>query len=96
MIALEYTDKNLRPKRKLNDLLPQDIANTPNIQLFGDKQITVDGCKGVDEYSDLYIKIKTNEGLLTVGGRYLNIKLLTVTSIIVEGKILSVEFEDWR
>ena len=93
---MEYTDKNIRPKRGLNDILPQDITNTPNIQLFGDKQITVDGCKGVDEYTDLYIKIKTNGGLISIGGRYLNIKLLTTTSIIVEGKIFSVAFEDWR
>ena len=80
----------------LKNKLPTELTNGTIMEICSDKQITIDGCKGISEYSDFTIKIKTANGLVAVSGRYLSIKYLSVSSVVIEGKILNVEFVDWR
>lgn len=80
----------------LKNKLPLELTNGAVIEICSDRQITIDGCKGISEYSDFTIKIKTSNGLIAVSGRYLTIKYLSVSSVVIEGKILNVEFIDWR
>lgn len=79
----------------LKNKLPLELTNASVMEICSDRQITIDGCKGIVEYSDFMVKIKTAGGIVSIGGRYLNIKYLSVNSVVIEGKLLSVEFEDW-
>ena len=81
---------------ELKNILPAEFTNMPAIQLIGSRELTLDGCKGIAEYSDYAIKIKTSCGAVTVSGHCLNIKYLSVNSVVIEGKIRCVEFCDRR
>ena len=77
---------------ELKDILPAEFTNMPTIQLIGSRELTLDGCKGIAEYSDYAVKLKTTCGLISVSGHCLNIKYLSVSSVVIEGKIVCVEF----
>lgn len=62
------------------------------VELLGNRQAMVDGCKGIIEYSDSCIRLSTARLILKFTGVGLEIKALTDTSAIVEGTILSVEY----
>ena len=84
------------PGRFVRDIMPSEFTSTPVIQLVGNKRLTVEGCKGIEEYSDIVIKVKTADGTAAAYGSGLNIKFLSTTAVIVEGRINRVELEDWR
>ena len=77
---------------ELRNILPAEFTNMPTIQLIGSRELTLDGCKGIAEYTDNAIKIKTTCGVISVSGYCLNIKYLSVNSVVIEGKIQCVEF----
>ena len=77
---------------EIRNILPAEFTNMPTIQLIGSRELTLDGCKGIAEYSDYTIKIKTTCGVVSVSGYCLNIKYLSMSSVVIEGKIQCVEF----
>ncbi len=64
------------------------------IQICGRKEVTIDGCKGIVEYLDCEMKVGTNDGYVTVFGTDLNIKYLSINTVVVEGKLQRIEFSD--
>lgn len=62
------------------------------VELLGNRQAVVDGCKGIIEYSDSCIRLSTSRLILRFTGTGLEIRALTDSSAIVEGTILSVEY----
>ena len=67
-------------------------ATSPNIEITGNREIVVDGCEGVFEYSDNYIKIKIKKGVLILYGSDLNIVCFENSLITLNGKIDTLEF----
>ena len=61
-------------------------------EIFGIGKITVDGCFGVSEYRDCYIKLKLNKGGLIICGEGFDITNFENRQITVKGKIISLEF----
>lgn len=70
----------------------KEITSSPNIEIVGNKEIVVDGCEGVFEYSDNYIKIKIKKGALILYGSDLNIVCFENSLITLKGKIETLEF----
>lgn len=66
--------------------------NGARIELFGNREITVEGCAGVSEYSDTYLKLKLPKGSLILCGRDFDILSFEGTTITVKGYISSLEF----
>ena len=62
------------------------------VELLGNRQAVVDGCKGIIEYSDSCIRLSTPRLILKFTGTGLEIRALTDSSAIVEGTILSLEY----
>ena len=81
---------------ELKNILPAEFTGMPTIQLIGSREFTLDGCKGIAEYSDYAIKIRTSCGVVCICGHRLNIRYLSINSVVVEGRISSVEFLDRR
>lgn len=79
----------------LKNKLPLELTNSSVMEICSDRQITIDGCKGIVEYSDFMVRIKTSGGVVSICGRRLNIKYLSINSVVIEGKLLKLEFEDW-
>lgn len=70
----------------------KDLMTSPNIEISGNREIVVDGCEGVFEYSDSYIKIKLKKGVLILSGNNLNIVCFENSLITLKGKIETLEF----
>ncbi len=86
----------MNSEKKLQSIVPYELTNRPVSEIIGNRQLTVEGCKGIEEYTEVLIKVKTTDGTLAAYGSDLNIKLLSTSAVIVGGVINRVEFEDWR
>ena len=64
----------------------------PHTEIFGNTRINIDGCFGVAEYRDTYIKLRLNKGMLILCGSGFDIVMFENRMIAVKGKISSVEF----
>lgn len=63
-----------------------------HLELFGNREIIIEGCMGVLEYSDTYLKLRLPKGSLTVCGSGFDIVTFEDTVITVRGNISSLEF----
>lgn len=70
----------------------KDLTLSPNIEMLGNREIIIDGCEGVFEYSESYIKIKIKKGVLILYGSDLNIVCFENSFISLKGKIETLEF----
>ncbi len=75
-----------------NTVFEGDIINGPHSEVFGNKKITIDGCFGVIDYNDTYIKLKLIKGCIILCGEGFNIAFFENKLITVTGKISSIEF----
>ncbi len=64
----------------------------PHIEFFGNREIIIEGCLGVFEYSDTYLKLKLPKGSLILCGNSFDISSFEATTISIKGKIDSLEF----
>ncbi|MBE6747986.1 MAG: hypothetical protein E7557_02020 [Ruminococcaceae bacterium] len=63
-----------------------------NIELYGNKQIIVEGCKGVVDYCEDFLKLDLGKIILKITGRNLVIESYIYEQIDLKGEIVSVEF----
>lgn len=71
---------------------PAAFLTEARVELLGNRQAVVDGCKGIIEYSDTCIRLSVPRLILKFTGTGLEIRALTDSSAIVEGTILSLEY----
>lgn len=68
--------------------LPSEIVlNLPLITLVGKDELNIENYKGIIEYSDVKIRVKTTCGILKIEGRALTIKQLTNENLVIRGHI---------
>ncbi|MDR3643552.1 MAG: YabP/YqfC family sporulation protein [Clostridia bacterium] len=73
--------------------LPADITTgAAHLELSGNREAVVDGCRGVLEYDENVIRLNTGAVAVRFCGRGLSIRSLTRDSAVVEGYITSIEF----
>ncbi len=78
---------------KINSsVLDDDLIKGPHIELFYNNQIVIDGCKGIYEYNDTYLKLRLDKGALVICGKSFDIVTFENNTITVKGKIDSLEF----
>ena len=61
------------------------------IEMLANREISVDGCRGIVEYNDLYIKLRIIGGLLIISGERLQIPIFEKPLITVTGIINNIE-----
>ena len=73
--------------------LPRELMlNLPQITLTGASEALIENYKNIIEYSETFIRVHTNSGVLALTGSRLVLKQLTAENIIVCGKISKLEF----
>ncbi len=82
---------NLFGSEKVFDTLSLSGAHT---EIFGSTRIVIEGCLGVYEYNDCYLKLKLTKGAVIVSGSNFDISAFENSTITVNGKIGSLEFCD--
>ncbi len=74
--------------------VPKDvILDLPRISICGDKEIFIENHKGIMEYTDTCIRIKTNDGVAHIYGEELRIIILESDRMVINGELLRVEYE---
>ena len=77
--------------------LPPEIGGATGISLEGRAFIEIDGCRGLCAYSRNCISVRIKEGILSVYGEELCLKIYHGARIAVCGRISGVSFgEDGR
>lgn len=69
-----------------------DLVRRPHTEIFSNKRLTVDGCVGVFEYREDFIKLRLQKGSMIVCGDCLTIICYENKMITIGGKLSSLEF----
>ena len=70
----------------------KDDSLKGNIELHGNREIIIDGAKGVIDYSEDFLKIDLGNICLKISGHNLVIESFIYEQIDVKGEIISLEF----
>ena len=88
--------KRKTKQSKLDRLLeiPKEISsNEPKITIIGFNEMLIENYKGILEYQDFFVRLKTYTGIININGFNLNLNEMTNDDIVVTGKIESIDFE---
>jgi sporulation protein YqfC len=73
--------------------LPSGIfAGLAHLELSGNREAIIEGCKGVLEYDENLVRINTGKMIIRFLGRGLTIRNLTEDSAVIEGYITTIEY----
>lgn len=75
-----------------DDIIDRGMISGAHTEIFGNSQISIEGCMGVFEYRDTYLKLKLSKGAVIICGSGFDITYFENRLITVKGKISSVEF----
>lgn len=79
-------------EKKSKFQLSQVIVNEPKIEMTGNREIIIDGCKGVVEYSENLIKLNLGETVLALSGDGLVINSFDSSIVVITGQISDISF----
>ena len=68
------------------------LSSSARFELCGNREVVVDGCRGVLEYDETVVRINTGKMITCFFGRGLTLKCLTPDSLVIGGFITSIEF----
>lgn len=87
---------NNRFSNKINKALelPREISSSDTkISIIGFDEMLIENYKGILEYEEFYIKVKTVIGNINISGFKLELEQFTEDDICVKGKIESIDIE---
>ncbi len=84
------TKDNTHEKKRKQPLLP--VTNAPCIELSGNREILIEGSKGVLEYSTETVRVNTQGMIVSIAGRELNLRCISESALIIDGFITAVTF----
>ena len=74
--------------------MPKDIfSGCSKITTYDDNQLIIENYKGIMEYTNEKIRIKTGNKILYIDGKSLTICAITDCDILIEGKFKNVGWE---
>lgn len=81
-----------RKKKERKLQLPDMLINEAKIEMIGNREIIVDGCKGVIEYGENLIKLNIGELVLCLVGDNMIIESFDSGVAIIGGKFAEISF----
>ena len=78
-------------KNKDISVLAANLSNV-HMEVNGNREVILEGSRGVVEYSETSIKINTGKYIISFQGRGLHIKCMTDCDIVIHGFITSIEY----
>lgn len=74
------------------DDVQEKVIVKSHIELFSNEEITVDGCRGILDYNEQYIKLRLIKGGVILFGETLSVTFFENGAIRIKGKISALEF----
>lgn len=68
--------------------------DVPHIEMQGNREVLVDGCRGVLEYTSDQIKINAGSCVIRFSGGDLTIRAYSENQTEINGEILQIDFEN--
>ncbi|MBQ4645037.1 MAG: YabP/YqfC family sporulation protein [Clostridia bacterium] len=85
--------RKTREKNQLkNKIIGEMFRDEPRIELTGNREVIIDGCKGVVEYTENNIRISLGENVLSLSGDNLLIQSFDNDVVIINGQISDIDF----
>lgn len=78
---------------KAMDLPSGSLSGGFEIKLQNDKELSIEGCKGVLEYNAQNIVLSLGSQRLSICGEHLEILMFNIETALIEGKIARLELE---
>lgn len=75
-----------------NKLINEMFRDEPRIEMTGNHEIIIDGCKGVVEYTENNIRISLGESVMSISGDSLVIQSFDNDVVIINGQISDIDF----
>ena len=73
--------------------IPKDVAlGSATITITGESEISIENHKGILEYTDSIIRVRTKSGKISIKGFHLLVDSYSNDEMIIKGNIESVEF----
>ena len=83
-------------RKRVSDILelPEEVVlKTLKTTIMGTQSIMIENFGGILEYDEKIVKIKTDEGIMSVTGDKMTISAVTDSDIYISGKINSVRWD---
>ena len=77
---------------KILEIPPDAMGAGTRIELSSNREIFIEGHKGILEYTDDLVRLNAGENIISISGKALRLRNLTTDSAFVEGQILSLVF----
>ena len=68
------------------------MLNPVRIEIRGNREAVVEGCKSILHYDENIVKVNMNKMIVSFFGRNMEIKCLTSDSLVIRGFITSIEY----
>ncbi len=75
-----------------NKILGDILADEPKIEMLSNREIIVDGCRGVVEYGENDIRLSLGDTVMKISGDKLVITSFDGSIAIINGKISDISF----
>lgn len=92
MRGAEMSRKTREKNQLKNKLISEMFRDEPRIEMAGNREIIIDGCKGVVEYTENNIRISLGENVLSLSGDNLLIQSFDNDVVIINGQISDIDF----
>ena len=79
-------------KQLKNKIVSEFFVDEPKIEMLGNREMIVEGCKGVVEYGETLIKLSLGENVLSLSGDNLVIKSFDSSIAVITGQICDISF----
>lgn len=89
---MSQKERKRKSKERLHIPVPEALGPEPHIEMIGNREIIIDGCKGVVEYDENLIKLNTGELVISFTGFNLLIKSFDSDVAVITGEISEIGF----
>ena len=86
-----------KPHRSIEQTLdlPEILSpGVPHIEMQGNREIIIDGCRGILEYDEDRIKLNTGSLVISFQGSGLVIKTYSENQTVLAGEVVGIAFEN--
>lgn len=90
-IGDRMSDKKIR-RRRSSQLPP--MTAVPCMELSGNREAVLEGCRGVLEYSPQAVRVNTGGMIVSFFGRELDLRCISPSALIIGGTITGIEFRE--
>lgn len=74
--------------------MPKDVVlGVPIVTLTGQVEVNVENYRGIIEYTDVLIRIKSKSGQIKISGKNLEIEYYTNDEMKITGRVEKVEYQ---